>query len=127
MSHVLFGPWDKIFEDHKDSMVPCENIQTCWPSQCTRKSRIWGEFEIAMALETGGYLHPKTGEPTPFIVTPFINVGSLRGELQKLPREICSKTCIIIDFVEHLLVIDPTKRPTAEIALQHPFVSSVTV
>ncbi|KAK2797320.1 hypothetical protein FQN51_008586, partial [Onygenales sp. PD_10] len=77
------------------------------------------EFELAKALEISGYLDLKTGEPK-----EYINLGSLREELSKLPREICSETCI--DFIEHLLVLDPEKRPAAEMALEHPFVSSIT-
>ncbi|KAI1948000.1 hypothetical protein LOZ12_002099 [Ophidiomyces ophidiicola] len=72
------------------------------------------EFALAEALEGGGYLHPETGE-----AKPYISVGTLREELLKLPREICSEACI--DFIEHLLVIDPAQRPTAEMALKHPF------
>ena len=27
----------------------------------------------------------------------------------------------LVDFVEHLLTVDPSKRPSAEAALQHPW------
>lgn len=78
------------------------------------------EFELAAGLESGAYSDPETGDSKPFIA-----VGTLREELMSLPREACSEACI--DFIEHLMVIDPAKRPTAEMALKHPFVSSVDV
>ncbi|QKX62665.1 uncharacterized protein TRUGW13939_09826 [Talaromyces rugulosus] len=77
------------------------------------------DFELAAGLETSGYLDPSTGEPK-----PYVSVGPLPEELQTLPRDICSDSCV--DFIEHLLVIDPAKRPTAKVALQHPFLQSTT-
>lgn len=75
------------------------------------------EFGLAEGLEVSGYVDPRSGEDK-----AYINVGTLREELLKLPREICSEACI--DFLEHLLVIDPAQRPTAKMALKHPFVTS---
>jgi hypothetical protein len=78
------------------------------------------DFEMATAPEGSGYMHSKTSEPT-----LYITVGAVRGELQKLLREICSEACI--DFIQYLLIIDLAKRPTAEEALRHPFVSSIAL
>jgi serine/threonine protein kinase len=73
------------------------------------------EFELAQDLAESSYEDPETGQSK-----PCISLGSLRDELEQLPRDMCSHGCI--DFLEYLLVIDPTKRPTAKEALQHPFV-----
>lgn len=77
------------------------------------------EFALAQELAVSHYEDPQTGESKPFIA-----LGSLRHELQQLPRDVCSHACI--DFLEYLLVIDPAKRPTAEEALQHPFITTLS-
>jgi hypothetical protein len=105
MSRGLFGPWDKVIQDHNAAWCLAKLFRIIGPIDIPENPECKDEFELAAALEVGGYMHPKTGEPT-----PYMSVGSLREELQKLPRDICSETCI--DFIEHLLVIDPTKRPT---------------
>lgn len=78
------------------------------------------DFELTAVLEKDGFEHSETGSEV-----PFISVDTLREELWKLPRELCSPECI--DFIEHFLVIDPAKRPTAEEALQHPFVKTTVI
>lgn len=50
---------------------------------------------------------------------PFITVGSLRQELEKISSPKVSEQ--FLDFIESLLVVDHTKRPTAVEALQHPY------
>jgi serine/threonine protein kinase len=76
------------------------------------------EFVLAHDLAESNYEDPETGQSK-----PYIGLGLLRDELEQLPRDVCSHECI--DFLEYLLVIDPTKRPTAEEALQHQFVRTV--
>ncbi|KFY46931.1 hypothetical protein V495_02161 [Pseudogymnoascus sp. VKM F-4514 (FW-929)] len=73
----------------------------------------------ARALRYGswGEADPKTGEMRPYIVG-----GTLEEELEKLPRELCSRECI--EFILYLLELDYKKRPTALEALQHPFIKS---
>ncbi|KAK2735225.1 hypothetical protein FQN55_002225 [Onygenales sp. PD_40] len=119
MSSTLFGPRDKIIQGHQTAWCLAKIFRLIGHIDPPENPDFKDEFELAKALELGGYLDPKTGEPK-----EYLNLGSLREELSKLPREICSETCI--DFIEHLLVIDPEKRPTAEMALKHPFVSSIT-
>jgi serine/threonine protein kinase len=120
LSGGLFGPTDKIIKGHQTAWCLAKISRLIGPVETPENLGYKEEFELAAGLVTGEYIHPTTGKQM-----PYITVGSLRHELRKLPREICSKTCI--DFIEHLLVIDPFKRPTAEKALRHPFVSSVTL
>jgi serine/threonine protein kinase len=120
MSDTLFGAWDKIIQDNHTAWCLAKIFRLVGPIDIPENPEYKDDFEMAAALEGSGYMHSKTGEPT-----PYITVGSVREELQKLSREICSDACI--DFIEHLLIIDPAKRPTAEEALRHPFVSSITL
>lgn len=51
----------------------------------------------------------------------FITVGTVRQELERIggvPQD-------LIEFIEYLLVIDHTKRPTARDALRHPYLADV--
>ena len=50
---------------------------------------------------------------------PFITVGSLRQELEKISSPKVSGR--LLDFIEFLLVVDHSKRPTAVEALEHPY------
>ncbi|KAK2784853.1 hypothetical protein FQN53_008186 [Emmonsiellopsis sp. PD_33] len=118
ISGGLFGPSDKIIKGYQTAWCLAKITRLIGPLPMPENPDYKEDFELGAALELTSYKHPKTGEQT-----PYITVGSLREELQKLPKEICSEDCI--DFIEHLLVIDPFKRPTAEKALSHPFVSSV--
>ncbi|EEQ29073.1 conserved hypothetical protein [Microsporum canis CBS 113480] len=120
MSGTLFGPHDKIIEGNHTAWCLAKIHRLVGPIDMPENPEYKEDFEMGAALEKSGYVHPKTGE-----TIPFITVGSLREELQKLPREICSEECI--DFIEHLLVIDPAGRPTAEEAMKHPFVSSISL
>jgi serine/threonine protein kinase len=120
LSATLFGPRDKIIEDNSTAWCLAKIFRLVGNIESPENPEFKDDFDLARALEGGGYIHPKTGEPK-----PYISVGTLREELSKHPREICSETCI--DFLEHLLVIDPAKRPRAEMALRHPFVNSVMI
>ncbi len=67
---------------------------------------------MAGYFEAETFTRPETG-----VVERFIKVGTLREELEKLPGPPID--CATIDFIEHLLVIDRSKRPTARDALGH--------
>ena len=120
MSSTIFGPRDKIIEGHQTAWCLAKIIRLVGPIDTPENPDYKDEFELAEGLEVSGYIDPRSGEPK-----AYMNMGTLREELMKLPREICSETCI--DFILHLLVIDPGKRPTAEMALTHPFVNSITI
>lgn len=47
------------------------------------------EWELAVGLEAMDFKDPKTGEMRPYIVG-----GTLEEELERLPRELCSRECI---------------------------------
>lgn len=77
------------------------------------------EFLMAEHLESTTFEHPDTK-----LETQFINVGTLRQELEKLTNPRVSPG--LIDFIEYLLTVDHTKRPTALEALQHPYLQSIS-
>ncbi|KAK2759911.1 hypothetical protein FQN54_002646 [Arachnomyces sp. PD_36] len=114
MSDTLFGAKDKVIQDNHTAWCLAKINRLVGPLEIPEDPDYKENFQMGAALEGSGYIHPKTGDPT-----PYITVGSVREELQNLPREVCSETCI--DFIEHLLIVDPAKRPTAEEALRHPF------
>ena len=58
----------------------------------------------------------------PHLGTKLIEEGTLREELQRLSDP--SVSLQILDFIESLLVVDHSKRPTASEALQHPYLQS---
>ncbi|EFR00864.1 CMGC protein kinase [Nannizzia gypsea CBS 118893] len=120
MSGTLFGSRDKSIEGNKAAWCLAKITRLLGPIDIPDNPAYKEDFEMGEALEQTGYTHPETGEDA-----PFITVGSLLDELQKLPREICSEECI--DFIEHILVIDPAARPTAEEALKHPYVNSMSL
>lgn len=70
------------------------------------------DFALAEYFAGETFTHPETG-----VVQKYIKVGTIREELEKLPGPPVDSTCI--DFIEHLLVIDHSKRPTASEALGH--------
>jgi serine/threonine protein kinase len=118
-SHTLFGPRDKIIEQHTTAWCLAKIIRLIGPMDAPDDLQYKDEFILAQDLADSNYEDPETGQ-----LKPYIGLGSLRDELEKLPRDVCSRGCI--DFLEHLLVIDPTKRPTAREALQHPFVRTIS-
>lgn len=120
MSDTLFGPRYKIIQDNQTAWCLARIFRLVGRIDPPENPDFKDDFDLAQALEGGGYLDPKTGEPKPYII-----VGTLREELLKLPRELYSEACN--DFLEHVLVIDPEKRPTAEMALRHPFVGSTVI
>lgn len=119
MSRTLFGPHNKIIEDHRTAWCLAKIIRLIGPIGLPEDLKYKDEFELAYDLAESMYQHPRTGQ-----LTPFITLKSPRQELEQLPRDICSLECI--SFIEYLLVIDPTRRPTAEEALQHPFLKSIS-
>lgn len=79
------------------------------------KTDIVDEFALAEYFEKGSFIHPQSG-----LEESFIKVGSIRQELEKVEGPI-EPECI--DFIESLLVVDPSKRPSAREALQHPWLN----
>jgi len=119
MSRTLFGPRDKIIEQQTTAWCLAKMIRLIGPVGVPDDAQYKDEFALAQDLAESNYEDPETGQ-----LKPYIGLGSLRHELEQLPRDVCSHACI--DFLEYLLVIDPTKRPTAEEALQHPFIRTIS-
>lgn len=72
------------------------------------------EFSLAKNLESKTYKDSDTKRQL-----PVFRVGSLRHELENLDGQRMSPE--LISFLHFLLVVDPTKRPTANDALSHPY------
>ena len=77
-------------------------------------SRYEEEFALAEYLETSTFRHQDDSSER-----QFITVGTLRQELEKISAPEVSPE--LLDYIEFLLVLDHTKRPTAEEALRHPY------
>lgn len=82
------------------------------------KSEYVEDFETADYLESESFQTPEMTERR-----RFITVGTIRQELEQLPVGTISKECV--DFIESLLIIDHTERPSAWDALKHPFIVGV--
>ena len=72
------------------------------------------EFATAEFLEKEMFVNPATLKKE-----SFIKLGTIRQELESVPGPKIEGGCI--DFIQSLLVVDHTKRPTAREALQHPW------
>ena len=71
-------------------------------------------------LSMGTYIDPEIDGPV-----PYIDVATLRQELESLDNPMVNPG--LLDFVDSLLIVDHTKRPTAAEALQHPYLRSTEV
>ena len=78
------------------------------------------EFRMAGEFATGTYIHPGIDGPV-----SCIDVGTLRRELELLSGPKVDPG--LLDFIDSLLVVDHTKRPTAAEALKHPYLHSTEV
>ena len=114
-SKTIFGPRDKIIENMTEAWCIAKMIRLVGPigEPETTNTDLEDEFAVAEFLERETFVHPDTGK-----VERFINVGTIRQELEAAEGPV-DKDCI--DFIESLLVVDPDKRPTAEEALEHPW------
>src|SRR3954468_16461104 len=105
MSRTLFGPRDKIIEQHTTAWCLAKIIRLIGPVEVPDDPKFKNEFALAHDLAESYYEDPETEQ-----CKPYIGLGSLRQELERLPRDVCSHRCI--DFLEYLLVVDPANRPT---------------
>lgn len=117
-SRPFFGPSDKIIEGMSEPWSLVKMIRLLGPigDPDPTKVDLVDEFALAAFLEKETFVNPETG-----IEEKFIKLGTLRHELEEVQGPI-DKGCI--DFIESLLVIDHTKRPSAQEALQHPWLQS---
>lgn len=117
---IIFGPKDKIVEGLTKAWCLAKIRRLIGPlNPPINNPDYQEEFLLAEYLESTSFEHPVTK-----LETQFIKVGTLRQELKRLPGPKVSPD--LIDFLEHLLVVDHTKRPAASEALQHPYLQSLS-
>ena len=117
-SKVLFGPSEKIIQDMTDAWCLAKIIRLVGPLQDPVKPEYGEEFAAAEILEQETFSHPATG-----MTEEFIKLGKIRQELEAVPGKKIDEDCI--SFIESLLIMDHTKRPTAREALKHPWLQNI--
>lgn len=112
----VFGPSDKIIEGFTEAWCIAKIIRLLGPLGRPVDCQAYKEeFELAEQLALMD--NPHDG-------TKLIKGGTLREELQRLSDPPASPQ--LLEFIESLLVVDHSKRPTASEALQHPYLQSIT-
>ncbi|KAL8935218.1 MAG: hypothetical protein Q9211_004817 [Gyalolechia sp. 1 TL-2023] len=115
LSHsTIFGPRDKVVQDLTEAWCIAKIRRLVGPIEPPVDSKYDEEFALAEYLETSAFKHQDGSSER-----QFITVGTWRQELEKLSAPKVSPD--FLDFIEFLLVADHRKRPTAEEALQHPY------
>ena len=115
----MFGPSYKIIEGNTEAWCIANMIRLVGPvgAPDPAKTEIFDEFALAEFLEKETFIHPETGKEE-----KFVKLRTIRQELEAVDGPIDSGC---IDFIESLLVVDPTKRPSASEALKHPWLQNV--
>lgn len=120
-NYPIFGINDKLVEDHIESWCIAKIDRLVGPlGPPIQNPEYESEFRMAAELSTGTCIDPGSDGPV-----AFIEVGTLRQELERLydPRVDPG----LLDFIDSLLIMDHTKRPTAAKALEHPYLRSTKV
>lgn len=116
--YFIFGARDKIVEELTEAWCIAKIRRLVGPLDPQINPDFEEDFLVAEYLESNTFIHPDTK-----LETRFLNVGTLRQELEQIPGPKVSPD--LVDFIEYLLVIDHTKRPTALEAMQHPYLQSL--
>ncbi|KAL3423079.1 hypothetical protein PVAG01_04826 [Phlyctema vagabunda] len=114
----MFGASNKILDRLTEALCIAKIKRLVGPIESPVKPEYAEDFETADYLESESFQTPEMTERM-----NFITVGTIRQELERLPVGTISKECI--DFIESLLVVDHTKRPSARDALKHPFITKM--
>lgn len=114
----LFGPADELVKGLTTAWCIAILQRLVGPIDLYVNSAYQENFLLADYLESNTYIHPHTK-----LETQYIRRGTLRRELEQLPGPKVSPD--LVEFIEYLLVMDHTKRPTASEALQHPYLRSI--
>ena len=114
----IFGASDKILDGLTEAWCIAKIKRLVGPIDPPVKSEYAEDFETADYLESESFQTPEMTERR-----KSITVGTIRHDLEGLPAGTISKECI--DFIESLLIIDHTKRPSARDALKHPFITGI--
>lgn len=114
MSHsAIFGPHDKFIGGLTEAWCIAKIRGLVGPIGPPVNSDYRLEFQMAEYLETSTF--ELEGDESP---SHYITIGTLRQELEKISDPKIAPE--LLDFIDFLLVVDHTKRPTAVEALQHP-------
>ena len=115
---VIFGCRDKSIKDLNESWCIAKIIRLVGPLGPPVQNPDYElEFRMASEISTGTYIDPESGGPV-----PYIDMGTLRQELESLSDPKVDPG--LLDFIDSLLIVDHTKRPTAAEALEHPYLRS---
>ncbi|KAI9674438.1 MAG: hypothetical protein M1817_001776 [Caeruleum heppii] len=114
----IFGASDKMIQGMTEAWCMAKIQRLVGPLGAPIKPEYGEEFATADFLESETFQLPGSSEPT-----PFIRLGSIRQELERIPDGPVSEECV--DFIESLLVVDHTRRPSAREALKHSFITGV--
>lgn len=115
---TVFGISDRIVEDLAESWCIAKIDRLNGPmGPYVRTPAYESEFRIVGESSTGTNIDPRIGGPT-----CYIDAGTLRQELESLPGPNVDPW--LLDFIDSLLIVDHTKRPTVAEALKHPHLHS---
>ena len=115
----IFGAKDKMVQGLTDAWCIAKIRRLIGPLDPPINPNYEEEFLVAEHLESTTFMHPDT-----ILETHFTKVGTLRQEPENLPSPKVSPD--VIEFIEYLLVVDHTKRPTALEALRDPYLQSLS-
>ncbi|KAL9136051.1 MAG: hypothetical protein Q9175_002738 [Cornicularia normoerica] len=115
---AMFGIGDKVVEDHTESWCIAKIDRLVGPlGPPVQNPEYESIFSMADEMSTGTYIHPAIDGPV-----PYIDMGALRQELESLWGPKVDPG--LLDFIDSLLIVDHTKRPTAAEAFEHPYLRS---
>ncbi|MCJ1403919.1 hypothetical protein MMC11_007142 [Xylographa trunciseda] len=121
---AIFGISDKVAEDLTESWCIAKIDRLIGPlgplGPSVQNPEYESEFRMADELSMGTYKHPDIDGPV-----PYIDVGTLRQELESLSGPKVDPG--LLDFIDSLLIVDHTKRPTVAQALKYPYLRSTKV
>ena len=116
---LLFGPRGKSIEGHTEAWCIAKIQRLVGPIDPPINTQYEEDFSTADELVSTIMTDPETN-----METQLITVGNLRREMENLPGPPVSAE--LLDFIEYLLVVDHTQRPTAQQALSHPYLKSTS-
>ena len=118
---AIFGINDKVVDNLTESWCIAKIDRLVGPlGPPVPNPEYESEFRMADEMSTGTYIDPEIDGPV-----PFIDVATLRQELESLPGPKVDPG--LLDFIDSLLIVDHFKRPTSAEALEHPYLRSTGV
>lgn len=114
----VFGASDKVVEGLTESWCIAKVKRLVGPLHPPVNPEYMDEFEAADVLESNIFQTPEMPKSR-----KFITARTVRQELESVPSKCISQECM--DFIQSLLVIDHTRRPSARESLSHPFIAEI--